>query len=325
MDYSFLEQVATDFALGTIESVTQNEEGVLNTNYLVRTSTGTYFIKSVREKLQKDLPYIAEAERFMHERGIPAVCMLSNKNGGLFSVQGSFVYSVYPFTESDRLHQYSDEDYARMGALLGRIHQAGGSDIPEPLQTRWYRERDPQQTLEELRTYRAQILARDTREPVDEEFLTYIDLKTRLIEHMTPSPALAHDTLAHGDYHARNLLIHPETRDIIGVCDWEKAAMTPRAYELARSALYVAFSEDYAGKDAAATARAFIAGYQSTYPIDTKEMKDGFSMRLNRILLSVWIEEHYYVRKDPRANKFVPHEIQIITDFLEGDMLSTII
>lgn len=324
MDYSFLEQVATDFALGTIESVTQNEEGVLNTNYIVRTSTGIYFIKSVREKLQKDLPYIAAAERFMHERGIPAVCMRSTTSGELYSVQGSLVYTVYPFLESDRRHQYSDEDYTRMGALLGRIHQAGGSDVPESLQTRWYRERDPQETLKELQAYRTQILAR-AKETIDEQFLAYIDLKIRLIEHMTPSPVLAHSTLAHGDYHARNLLIHPETRDILGVCDWEKAAMTPRAYELARSALYVAYSEDYVGMDAATTARAFIAGYQSTHPIDTKELRDGFVMRLNRILLSVWIEEHYYVRKDARANKFVRHEIQIIKDFLEGDTLSTII
>lgn len=118
---------------------------------------------------------------------------------------------------------------------------------------------------------------------------------------------------------------YPDTRAIVGVCDWEKSAMTPRAYELARSTLYVAFSEDYAGKDAAATARAFIAGYQSEYPLDTTEMRDGFAMRLNRILLSVWIEEHYYVRKDARANKFIPHEVRIISDFLEGDLLTTII
>lgn len=308
-------------------SLTEVQEGILNKNYVLRTSAGAYFIKAVREKSQKFLPHTAAVEILMKERGIPAVCMLATLAGKQWVEIGDAAYCVYAFIESDRTHEYSAEDYRAIGEMLARIHKAGSADIPKLFYDRERKENEPADIVPKLEEYRARIQAKEDADAIDDVFLEYIELKLSLIPAIDMSATLPNDTLVHGDYHAGNLLFDAHTREIIGVCDWEKAEVAPRAIELARTILYVCFDGAYDARLDAAFEAAYqiIEGYMSTYPMKLQELRDGFAMRLRRHVLSHWLENHYYDLGDARGNHFVAHETRLIRDFVQGDFVERLL
>ena len=330
MNHEHLEQLCKDFNLGTGISFEENQEGVLNRNYLLTTDQGKYFIKSIREKRRSHLPYIAEVEEFMHAHGIPAVCMLSSVDGQKFVEYGPDIYTVYPFLESIRTHQYDLSDFERMGTMLGRIHRAGSENVPASLAQKSFNEKAADVVRTKLEKHREDLRNKSVQNKTDALFLEYLDLKLEMMDTVADIQWLPKDTLVHGDYHSRNLLINTD-REIIGICDWEQSDMNARAYELARSLLYVCFNgeseEDphiYDQETAIDSARAFIRGYISVYPISNEEVIAGLKLRLRKLVFSFWIEEQYYERDDSRSNKFIPHEIRLIRDFSDESLFKSL-
>jgi Ser/Thr protein kinase RdoA (MazF antagonist) len=330
MNQEHLVQLCRDFNLGAAISLDENTEGVLNRNYLLITNQGKYFIKSIREKRRSHLPYIAEVEEFMHSHGIPAVCMLSTVDGPKFVEYGPDIYTVYPFLESVRTHQYDLSDFERMGAMLGRIHRAGSENVPPSLAQKSFNEKPMDVVRAKLEKHREDLRRKSEQDKTDVLFLEYLDLKLKMMDTVADIPWLPKDTLVHGDYHSRNLLINAD-REIIGICDWEQSDMNARAYELARSLLYVCFNgeseEDphiYDQDKAIDAARTFIQGYVSIYPISNDEVESGLKLRLRKLICSFWIEEQYYERNDSRSNKFIPHEIRLIRDFSEETLFKSL-
>lgn len=331
MDPVHLETLCSTFDIGAPSEVRENHEGVLNRNFFLTTDRGRYFIKSLREKRKGDVSYIAVAETLMRSRGIPAICMLPTVSGSTYLEMDSFVYTVYPFIESDRSHQYSPDDFKSMGRMLASIHRAGSVDIPAGLREKRLNTK-AENSVEQIASYKTILASKDILTDVDRVFLSYIGLKQRMAASlpaaMNPPPS---DTFIHGDYHARNLLID-DHRTIIGICDWEQARMAPRAYEIARSIQYLCFaggstehSEIYDVSRAVDSARSFIAGYQELYPIPDDEMRTGFELRFRKIIDSVWIEETYFSLNDPRPLIFIPHEMRLIREFGEEAMFEKLI
>ncbi len=321
MSPEHLKKLVTDFSLGDVQSISEVTEGILNKNYILSTSSGKYFIKEVREKSKDILPATALVEELMSERDIPAVCMIPSNMGEKFVVYDSNAYSLYPFLESDRSHNYSLEGYRNMGVLLGKIHVAGSKDVPELLTQKSFREKPKEGELAKIQEYKVRIESKETKDPIDEEFISYTQLKLDLISTLSMDIVLPSDILTHGDYQAGNLLIDTKSREIIGVCDWEKAEMAPRAAELARAILYISFTGDYTEESGVASANEIIAGYNSIYPILRKELLDGLEVRLRRMVLTSWLENHYYDLGDARGNHFVSHEARLLRDFIQGDII----
>jgi homoserine kinase type II len=323
MNPSHLAGLAFRFGLGTVVSCKRIAEGVLNDNYLLKTTAANYFIKQVRAKRVPDVPYIAAVESLMASREIPAICMLRDRDGNPSVAFEDKTYTLYPYVASDRSHAYIEADYERMGALLARIHEVGSHDIPPFLQSRAFARADGDLARSSLEGY-ARELRGQPQNKTDRDFLAYIDLKLSLMN--TPkAPELPNVTLGHGDYHAGNLLIDKKTRAIVGVCDWEKAEMTPRAYEVARSTLYTCFDGAIAEEKAVRFSRAFLRGYQRSNPLDESELRAGFAMRFERSVRSNWIEAAYYDRGDSRSNKFIASEMRTLERFVRGDLLEKIL
>lgn len=325
MDGAHAREVADAFGWGEVLRVEKSTEGVLNDNFRIETSRGIFFIKAVRQKKHADIPYIASVEKLMRDRGMPAVCMLQTLSGEIAHAIGERVYTAYVFIESDRSHIYRDIDFQNMGTMLARIHLAGSHDIPAHLHSRQFEEKDAVDRADTLRAYRNRILQKPKRDTQDEEFLPYIERKLRILEtESVSSNTLPNTTLVHGDYHAGNLLMDTTSREIIGICDWEKSEMSPRAYELARSTLYICF-QDAVDESAMANAHHFLDAYRAVYPIDAQELQGGFRLRLLRSAESKWIEESYYDAQDSRPLKFIASEDRILSEFVERSCLGELL
>lgn len=330
MNKEQLTRLCVDYGLGTPARVEANEEGVLNSSYVLTTDKGTFFVKSVRDKKKAHVLYIAEVERFMRSCGIPAVGMLSTKLDKKFVTYGTDLYTVYPFVDSIRTPVYGPSDFQEMGEMLGRIHRAGSTNVPDILREKRFKERPVEWIVGKLYTYKQFIETRSVKDEVDVLFLEYIRLKLEMMSRTAPIKSLPLETLTHGDYHTRNLLLG-ESRQIVGICDWEQAAMNARSYELARSLHYTCFNgtdeepNDYENDVATVSARAFLSGYSSQYPISHGELAHGTVLRWKRLVRSFWIEEQYYTNGDARSCKFVPHEMRLILDFADEKIVNDLL
>lgn len=314
-----IQKICSEYDVGNFIFIDKVPEGVLNDNYILTTTTGKYFIKSVREKAKDKLKTIYSVETLMKDRGIPSVVMLTTKSGDIFVTDDIEVYTLYPFIEAEKNYNYSDTDYRSAGEMLGKIHIAGSNDIPDSLKSKEFKKPSSEVILIKLKSYRDEINNTNNRNDADKLFLEYIDFKLATIEKIKEI-TLPNDTLIHGDYHSGNLLIDKITGEIIGVCDWEKAEFGSRPYELARSLLYTCFNGEYSKDKALADSKLFLEGYLSVFPMSIGEIMDGLNMRIYRMTLSSWIEEKYYKNNDSRANHLIRHEMNIIDYVLNGGL-----
>lgn len=85
MRVELLEKVCEAWNLGSYVKITPVDIGVLNKNYVLTTTKGIFFIKSVRGKKQSSVPKIHEVEHYMRTQNIPSICMLQNKYGKTYS------------------------------------------------------------------------------------------------------------------------------------------------------------------------------------------------------------------------------------------------
>lgn len=295
----------------------------MNDNYILETTTGKYFIKSVREKTRDRLKMIYGVESLMKSRGIPAVAMLKTKSGDIFMANETEVYTLYPFIEAENSSNYSGNDYKTMGEMLGKIHIVGRGDTSGVPDLKQFKRPADETIMERLRNYREEIDNKNNQDEMDKIFSEYIDFKL-ITAPKIKYVDLVNDTLIHGDYHSGNLLIDKQSREIIGVCDWEKAEFGPRAYELARSLLYICFADDYKLDKSLTDLKVFLEGYLAVFPMAIQEIMDGLNMRIHRMALSSWLEENYYKKKSTRTNHFVKHEMTIMNDAVNNALLEKI-
>lgn len=332
MNSSHTLSLCNDFNLGNYIDVVIDTEGALNKNYFLTTDTGKYFVKSIREKRKDSVNYISQVEQFFYSNNIPAICMIKDIEGNVYKQYDDDIYTVYPFIDSDRTHRYSHFDYRLMGQTLAQIHKSSTTGIPDFLQTRVFNEKDNQLVLDTLTNRKKYIegkMYKDIADHVDRDFLIYIDFKLKnmkdivdLADQLSAHQTLPNDTLIHGDFHERNLLFSNTNaqRKIIGVCDFEKAEMGNRAFELARSMGILCFSH---GKSEIELQRAreLLRGYNEVFPIEKDILHKGVALRNKKMVMGVWIEKQHYDVGDSRSNKFMKTEMTQIEVFMDTDLI----
>lgn len=313
-EHQTLQSVCTAFDIGTLNKYEKIAEGVLNLNYKLYTDKRTYFTKGIRSKKQDSLNLIFRVEKYMRDANIPAITMLTIQTGECFTEVDDQKFTVYPFIESDRSHEYSTEDFYRMGEMLARIHKVSENSIPVEFNLKNVKNNDIRETAEILNSFKERILTKEIQDETDVLFLKYINLKLDILNTMQDSQEIfTHQQhLLHGDYHAGNLLIDKDSREIVGVCDWEKTEEGSRAYEIARSAILL-FENPIAE---IAQMKSYILGYSSIYPISRRELIEGFTFRAKTMVKAKWIEDLYYNNKDTRSNHFVEKDIDRINFFI---------
>ncbi len=317
-----LNKITEKYGLGDVLDFSKIEEGALNENFLIATIKGKYFLKGIRSKAKERSNYIYNVERFMSENGIPAICRITDTDGQHEFIYDDACYTVYPFIDSDRSHIYIDADYERMGELLGKIHKVGNSNIPDNLKIHPFKITSQENKTKILNDYKDQIIRKDVHDSIDELFISYINLKLDSLEKLEDIGYPESDTLIHGDYHAGNLLFDKDSREIVGICDWEKTEYSPRAYELARSIFYICFSLGFNEDKGFNDAIPFVRGYMKSFPISKELLIEGLRLRLRQTGLSTWLEDGYYKDGNPKNNKFIQNEMELIKLFIFGDGLS---
>jgi Ser/Thr protein kinase RdoA (MazF antagonist) len=305
-NFESIQKVCEEFDLGVLKTSEQIEEGVLNVNYKIETDKGKFFIKTVRGKKQDSLETIYKTEKYVKSFDLPVATMLLTKDNNYFLKIEEQSFCAYPFIESDRSHEYSEQDYFRMGEMLAKIHLLSKDNLPN-FEVRPIKNPSTEKILLILESFKQKIDSKEILDVMDKKFLANINLKIQTLKMLSENENVySHKNhLLHGDYQTGNLLIDKDSREIIGICDWEKSEVGSRAYEIARSLLCIV---DFRNEEDFKNIKFFIDGYNSKYPISEQELIEGFEYRLNRTVKSKWIETMYYENNDSRANHFVDYE-----------------
>lgn len=322
IESSVIQKICSEYDIGDYVSTERVLEGVLNDNYILTTTQGKYFIKSIREKAKYKIKMINEVESFAKSNGIPVVVMMKTKSGEIFVPSNTDIYTLYHFVENNKKSIYSQEDYFSIGEMLGKIHIAGKKELPVSLELIDFEKSKSSDIIEKLIKYRDDIGNKDIQDDTDKLFLKFIDFKLSIIPKIK-QVVLPNNNLIHGDYHPGNILLDQEGK-IIGICDWEKAKYAPRSYELARSLIYICYPEGYDPKESLISIKSFLSGYLSQNAVGKKEIMDGCQMRVYDMTLSSWIEEKYYQLNDDRGNKFIPHEMDLINLIMKENLFEKI-
>ncbi len=147
------------------------------------------------EALEDEHTFISDCA----EVEIPVVCPCMLKNGKTLDMLGEITFTVFPKRAGRQFDMESDENWNRVGTLLGRLHNAGQKrSAPSRLQL------SPEKTT---RKYVDQLVA----DVVSERWRqNYNDIGTRIIDTISPHFEGHESIRIHGDFHAGNFLHRPD-------------------------------------------------------------------------------------------------------------------
>ena len=259
------EQVAGHFGLGSVIGCTPITEGLMNPNWRLSTTGGTYAVKQLRDatpsagrRQQSVLPVLAA-------RGLPVPSVTGAEVDGHYYLVAPWMPGAHR-TGSD----LTLDACHGLGDLVGQIHSELRELLPAPPSVA-----DEPRTVDDARAdlERLDGLAAAGRDDFDVFARAEIGRRLRLLDeigHLRPpdDPDVRPAGWTHGDLTDLNLLFDGDT--VSGVLDWDRLAVRPYGLEVVRTASVL-----FEVGDRARTA-AFAAG---SWPRPARGGADGSAAR----------------------------------------------
>ncbi len=134
------------------------------------------------------------------EIDIPVVCPLKLNNGNTLGKLGMISFAIFPKRAGRQFDIETEENWKRVGTLLGRLHNAGQTkDAPSRLRL------NPTTTTREHVDLLVETAVSDTWRQ------RYNDICSRIIDTVSPYFENLDVIRLHGDFHCGNILFRPDS------------------------------------------------------------------------------------------------------------------
>ncbi len=171
----------------------------INRVYELQAFDGTRWIVKFYRPHRWTLEAIQEEHEFIldcvdHE--IPAIAPVINSAGESLFQQGGYNFAVFPKKQGRMLEFKSDQDWLRIGTLIGRVHAAGGM----------------RKTEQRVVLHPLQSTVNDLKELGESGFISpnlqvnFVDLGKRILDRIVPFFEDTEFIRIHGDCHGANIL-----------------------------------------------------------------------------------------------------------------------
>ncbi|MFG2943212.1 phosphotransferase [Streptomyces sp. NPDC048282] len=300
---STLAELADAFGLGEVRERRYLADGLMNVNWRVDTSAGTFALKRVTDvpldRLIRNLGVLGA----LAEDGVPVSAPVTTTAGSLVAEVDGGIWCLFPWAAGAHVRgvDLSLPQAASLGAHLGRLHVSlgrvrGQGLLPAVPDTVTADVTSPQRAVE--KSHRLSKAAERGGGVFDVAAAAALDHRRRLIaEHADRRPQHAAPDGAHGwthgDVQYRNLLWEGE--DLVAVLDWDRVGVRPYAEEVARTA-QVQFG--VGGVFDLARVSAFVGGYRSVMPLEGSALADGVRRLWWKRMTDFWQLEFHYARGD---------------------------
>jgi homoserine kinase type II len=116
----------TAYDIGALTSYKGIAEGVENTNYLLHTTAGAYFLTLYEKRVNRDdLPFFLGLKRHLAARGVRCPVPIAPKNGPLIGELSGRPAAIVSFLEGMWPRRPTAEHCRAVGEALARMHVAG--------------------------------------------------------------------------------------------------------------------------------------------------------------------------------------------------------
>ncbi|MFI6002232.1 phosphotransferase [Streptomyces sp. NPDC051366] len=297
-----LPALSRTFGLGEVHGREFLAHGLMNRNWRLETSAGTYAVKEITDvplpEVRRNLAVLVDLAR----EGIPVPAPLPADGGELVAEVGGRGYCVLPWVDGEHV-QGTDLtlDQAReLGAVLARLHEGlrrhGPGPVPEQAPTAKVR------GVAEADRAAVALLGRLPADPVidfDKAATEALhDRRGLLARHAGARPKgevpAGPYGWTHGDFQYRNLL--RQDGRVVAVLDWDRLGVRPYGEEVARTA-QVQFG--VGGVFDLDRIAAFCAGYRSVIYLSEGDLVDAVKRLWWKRLTDFWQLEFYLDRQDP--------------------------
>ncbi|MFJ8661852.1 phosphotransferase [Streptomyces sp. NPDC093795] len=300
-----LAELIKDFDLGDVVDWRHLADGLMNMNWQLNTSRGTFALKRVTDvpldRLRRNfavLPTLAEA-------GIPVIVPVVVSSGGVVVEVGGSGYCLFPWAQGAHVRgvDLPLAQVRRLGAVLAKLHLALRHAaetgvfpaVPDSLTADVV---TPERASEKADRLATAARAHGSGDSFDAAALDAL-AKRRVLLAKYAALRPEGDVPAgpygwtHGDFQYRNLLW--ADGDLTAVLDWDRLGVRPYAEEVVRTA-QVQFGVE--GVFDLERVAAFVSGYRSVIPLEPAALLDAARRLWWKRMTDFWQLEFHYDRGD---------------------------
>ncbi len=299
-----LDAFLSHYDLGEVLAFKGIAEGVENSNYLLRTSTGSYILTLFEKRvIAGDLPFFLDLMKHLVDRGLTCPLPIQQRDGAVLGTLCGRPATIISFLDGVAIRRPRAEHCRKLGEVLAKFHLAT-ADFPTP--------RPNDLSLAGWRQVYDSIDAKAAD-------LAFPGLRARIGRELNQMDKLWPTGLPSGVIHADlftdNVFFLQD--EVSGLIDFYFACTDAYAYDLVICLNAWCFEPDFAFN--VTKARAMVAGYQSVRPLDQNEidalplLARGASIRFLVSRLYDWLnvpEGALVVPKNPQeyATKLAFHQ-----------------
>jgi len=287
------------YSVGTLVTLEPIAAGIENTNYFVTTTQGRYVLTLFEKLTAKELPFYLELMAHLARHGIPCPAPIADLADRYLGELNGKPAALVTRLAGAWVPRPGPAECGQLGALLARMHLAGGSYpgfVENPRGPRWWRETAPQ-----VRPF----LDADRQALLDEE-LAY-QARHRFTD-LPRGPV-------HGDLFRDNALF--DAGRLSGVVDYYFAGVDVLLFDVAVCANDWCLMDAKTDRSFESTRiSAFLAEYAAVRPF-TEAEKEAWPALLRAAALRFWLSRLYDFHL-PRPGELVhAHDPEHFRDILD--------
>ena len=273
-----LATLLADFDLGTALSFKGVAEGVENSNFLLETEAGRYFLTVYEKRVNAgDLPFFLGLMHWLADHGFPSATPIADREGNLLKTVRGKPCAIVSFLSGLSVRRPSVAHCREAGRSLAWLHDAG-----EGFQLR--RNND----LGHASWFNIFSILKDQAEALKPGLASVIDADLETLAQRWPQGLP--EGVIHADYFPDNVFFHGP--QFAAAFDFYFACNDALAYDIAVALNAWCFEAD--GSFNVTAARALVAGYESRRPLSAAEraalpiLAHGAAMRFFLTRLTDW-------------------------------------
>ncbi|NUR70866.1 MAG: phosphotransferase [Hamadaea sp.] len=290
-----LARVCGAFELGELLTARFLPIGVINRNWRVDTTSGTYAVKELHDSHATGVRRQHRTMNALIGLGVPIPKPLERSDGDpVYAVDGvEFTATAWAYGQHLDGLAMSLDQAAILGELLGTIHLALAEALGPAGDWSEIAIAEPVQTLTYLDFLLDHIRRKPTQDDIDEVALANLSWRRTILtapELSAPTgPEMGPHGHLHGDFHYNNVLWQEGT--ISAVLDWDRVRTQSQPSEVIRTCLLT-----FGGHGAIDLPRteAFVRGYRRQRPVTDDELADAERRMWWTWLNGFWpLDQHY--------------------------------
>jgi len=250
-----LEAFLADYEIGAPLSFKGIAEGVENSNFLLETERGRFFLTIYERRVRAaDLPFFLGFMQHLARHGFPSATPIAGRHGRLFGELRGKPAAVVSFLTGLSVRRPTPAHCRQAGMGLAWLHEAargfGGARVNDLGHQAWIGLFEPlRDAADALKPGLASVVEGD------------------LLSVLESWPEGLPDGVIHADYFPDNVFFRGEA--FAGAIDFYFAAKDQLAYDIGIALNAWCFEPD--GSFNVTAARAFVAGYESRRPLASEE------------------------------------------------------